>query len=225
MDTRDVSPTDVLADDGRVPGFHQAVVAAVAWTAPGLLDEKVAEQLDHGLVDQLRAVAGAEVEEKERELGRHLPEQRGKPGLGNVRRSHHHLPLGPLIDGVDVIESIALGPPLWWTLSRRRDPGWPLGSGLRQSPIWTAVGRSSRRCASAGGIGPSGAGCRGDRWRSGQALELSLAVDLELALENVPRGRAVQPLVGFIDSGQQSHVGLPVAAREAGRCEGFDYTR
>jgi hypothetical protein len=46
----------------------------------------------------------------------------------------------------------------------------------------------------------------------GQSLELRLAVDLELALENMPRGRAAEPLVCLIDSGQQRDVRRRVVA-------------
>ena len=50
----DVSPADVFAHDGGVFGLHQAVVAALAGTAFGLLDEQLFQQLGHGFVDELR---------------------------------------------------------------------------------------------------------------------------------------------------------------------------
>ena len=49
----------------------------------------------------------------------------------------------------------------------------------------------------------------------GQPLKLGLAVDLELALEDVPRGRAAQALVRLVDCGQQFHVRRGVMALEA----------
>src|SRR5665213_2693758 len=48
-----------------------------------------------------------------------------------------------------------------------------------------------------------------------QALELGLAVDLELALENGLRGRPGEGLMGLIDRGQQLDIGPRVAEREA----------
>src|SRR5665213_1569427 len=48
-----------------------------------------------------------------------------------------------------------------------------------------------------------------------QALELGLAVDLELALENGLRGRPGEGLVGLVDRGQQLDVGPCVARRKA----------
>ena len=47
-----------------------------------------------------------------------------------------------------------------------------------------------------------------------QTLELALAVDLELALQNGPRGRPGERLMGLIDGGQQFDVGPRVALRE-----------
>jgi hypothetical protein len=55
----------------------------------------------------------------------------------------------------------------------------------------------------------------------GQPLELRLAVDLELALEDVPRGRTAEPLVGLVDRGQQLHVGRGVTALETGPKRGL----
>ena len=46
----------------------------------------------------------------------------------------------------------------------------------------------------------------------GQSLKLRLAVDLELAFENMPRGRAAQALMRLVDRGQQFHVGRSVVA-------------
>ena len=54
-----------------------------------------------------------------------------------------------------------------------------------------------------------------------QPLELGLAVDLELALENMPRGRAAQALVRLINGGQQFDVCRGVMALEAGPPEGL----
>jgi len=49
----------------------------------------------------------------------------------------------------------------------------------------------------------------------GQPLELSLAVDLKLALENRPRRWPGERLVGLVDLGQQLDIGLRVTQREA----------
>ena len=53
----DVSPADVFAHDGGVFRLYQAVVAALAGAALGLLDEQLLQQLRHGLVDEFAAVA------------------------------------------------------------------------------------------------------------------------------------------------------------------------
>src|SRR5260370_37930760 len=49
----------------------------------------------------------------------------------------------------------------------------------------------------------------------GQALKLSLAVLTKFALENPPRGRTAQALMGFIDLRQQLDIGARVALRKA----------
>ena len=49
-----------------------------------------------------------------------------------------------------------------------------------------------------------------------QAGKLRLTIDRELALENVPRGRTAEPLVGLVDRGQKRNVGLRVAAGKTG---------
>src|SRR5208337_5147911 len=49
----------------------------------------------------------------------------------------------------------------------------------------------------------------------GQALKLSLPVLTKFTLENAPRGRATQALMGFIDLGEQLDIGAGVALRKA----------
>jgi hypothetical protein len=49
----------------------------------------------------------------------------------------------------------------------------------------------------------------------GQALKLFLPVLPKFTLENVPRGRATQALMGFIDLGEQLDIGASVALRKA----------
>lgn len=46
--------------------------------------------------------------------------------------------------------------------------------------------------------------------RPGQSLVLRLAVDLELAFEDVLRGRAIQQLTDLIDPCQQRYIGPPI---------------
>ena len=78
---RDVSPADMFAHDGGVFGLHQAVVAALAWTAFGLLDEQFFQQLGNGFVDEFAAVVGVEVEDGKGELLEDAFQQGHQPGL------------------------------------------------------------------------------------------------------------------------------------------------
>ncbi len=55
-----------------------------------------------------------------------------------------------------------------------------------------------------------------------QALELALAVDLELALQNRPRGRPAQPFTGLIDPRQRRHIQRRVAPRKRVTPAAFD---
>ena len=65
---RDVSPADVFAHDRGVFGLHQAVVAGVARTAFGLLDEQLFEQSGDGFVDKLASVVAVKVADDKGEL-------------------------------------------------------------------------------------------------------------------------------------------------------------
>jgi len=61
--------------------------------------------------------------------------------------------------------------------------------------------------------------------QSRQPLELRLAANLELALEDVACDRAAEPFVRVVDRGQQFHVSQGVTALETGRGEGLGATR
>jgi hypothetical protein len=89
--------------------LHQTVVAALAGTAFGLLDEQFFQQLGNGFVDEFAAVAGVEVEDDNGELLQDALQQGHQPSLGDARRGQHHLPLREFIDGVDMVDSLALG--------------------------------------------------------------------------------------------------------------------
>src|SRR3954453_8105577 len=54
----DVAVANVLADDGSILGLHQTVVAAMVWSRASLFDKQFAQQLGHGVVDELAAVVG-----------------------------------------------------------------------------------------------------------------------------------------------------------------------
>jgi hypothetical protein len=58
-----------------------------------------------------------------------------------------------------------------------------------------------------------------------QPLELRLAVNLELALEDVPRGRTAELLVCLVDRGQQFDIGGRVMALETGPKRGLGAIR
>jgi hypothetical protein len=127
-----------------------------------------------------------------------------------------HLPLRRLVDGVDVVDALgfgqvalmhrieapAAGPALRVGLAPLADrdrcgPGLavvepPLAIGLAVAQVVELAVRDA-----------------------GQPLELSLAVDIELALEDGPRGRSGERLVGLVDCGQQLRVGACIARLEA----------
>ncbi len=140
-------------------------------------------------------VVGVEVEDEEGELGDHLLEQRSQPGLGDARRGQHHLPLRHLVDGIDMVEALALRT---LALVHRVDAQKPrLAVGLRLAALADLDGSGPRLLVGAHPLAVSIRPAQvvevavGD---PGQALELPLAVDLELALENVPGSWAAQPL-------------------------------
>ncbi len=210
---RDVSPAHVFAHDGRVFGLHQTVVAALAGTAFGLLDEQFLQQLSDGFVDELAAVVGVEVEDEKGELQQQALQQGQQPGLGNARRGQHHLPLRHLVDGVDVVDALALRAVALMHGVEAQKPGLGVGRGLfaladghRRGPGLLVAAQAVTRAAAQ--VVEVAVG------ELGQALELGLAVDLKLSPQDVPRGRAAEPVVGRIDRGQQLHVRRRVMARE-----------
>jgi len=99
----------VLTHNGGVFGFHQAVVAALARPALGLLDEEFFQQPGYGFVDKFRAVVGVKVQDRKRKLMDQVLQQRRQPSLTDARRGQRNLPLRDLVDGVDVVDSLALG--------------------------------------------------------------------------------------------------------------------
>jgi hypothetical protein len=94
----------------------------------------------------------------------------------------------------------------------RRKPGWPLG-GLFAFADLDRCGPGLLKVAQAQAVARALAQvvevAVGQRC---QPLELSLAVDLELSLENMPRGRAAEPLVRLIDCSQQLDVRRGIVA-------------
>ena len=142
-----------------------------------------------------------------------LFEQGHQPGLGDAWSGQHHLPLRHLIDGVDVVDSLALGRVALMHGIDAQKAGLALGAGFapfadlnRRGPglfvVAQAVARTLAQVVEVAVGDPR------------QPLELGLAVDLELALEDVPRGRPAEPVVGLVDRGQQFHIGRGVTALE-----------
>ncbi len=103
----DVAEADVLADDGSVLGFHQAVVPGVMRPRLGLFDQQLVQQTRHVVVDELAAVVGMKAADHEGELFEQRFQHRQQPEFGDLRGRGHDLPLGHLVDGVDVIQPFA----------------------------------------------------------------------------------------------------------------------
>jgi len=103
----DVPPVDMFPHNGGVFGFHQAIVAALAGTAFGLLNEQLFQQLRHGLVDEFTAIVGVEVKDDKGELLEDAFQKRHQPSLRDARCVQHHFPLRHFVDSVDVIDSLA----------------------------------------------------------------------------------------------------------------------
>ena len=76
-----------------------------AWTALGLLDVQLVQQLLHPLVDELRSVVGMKALNREGELGQQTLQHGQQIGLRDARRGQHHFPLRHFIDGVDVVDA------------------------------------------------------------------------------------------------------------------------
>ena len=109
VDGRDVAEAHVFADDGGVLGLDQLVVAGLAGAPLGLLDEQLAQQSGYGLVDELRAVVGAEALDCKRELAQDRLQHGQQVTLTDERGCGYNLPLRHLIDGVDMVEPLAFG--------------------------------------------------------------------------------------------------------------------
>jgi hypothetical protein len=106
--------------------------------------------------------------------------------------------LHSLVDGVDVVDSLALGAVALRHGIDAHNTGLSFGRGLfafadldRRGPGLFIAARAVRRTAAQVVEVAFGRNC--------QSLELALAVDLELALEDMPSGRAAEPFVRLID--------------------------
>ena len=206
-----VPPADVFAHDGRVFGLHQAVVAGAAGTAFGLLDQQLAEQFGDDLVDELASVVGVEVEDYKGELLEDAFQQGRQPSLGDALDSQHHLPLRDLIDGVDVVDPLALGSIALMHSIDAQKAGLAVGRGLppfadldRGGPGLFKVAQAQAIARAVAQVVEMAVG------EPGQPLELTLAVNLELSLENMARARAAESLVRLVDCGQQLDVRLSI---------------
>jgi hypothetical protein len=137
-------PKPMLADDGCVLGFDQAVVAGLPGPAFGLLDQELVEQLRDRGVDELAAVIGVEALDAKGELAQYGCEH-GQASLADGWGCGHNLPLRDLADGVDVIDALgsraAAGTVALVHRIDAQVARLPLGWGLRRSPIETAPGR------------------------------------------------------------------------------------
>ena len=229
----DVSISHVLADDGAVLGLDQAVVAALPGTAFGLLDEQFVEQFGDGAVDELASVVGVEAEDAERKLAQHALQQWHQIQLADTGRGSGDLPLRDLIDGVDVIDTLGFWRVALMHRIETQIARLPAGCGL--APLADGHRRGSRFGVVQAPLAVALAAAQVVQMGYGdgrQPCVLLAAVELDLALENAPCGRAAQGLMRLVDRGQQLDVGPrealgktpppidsrlhPAAGREAG---------
>lgn len=135
-------------------------------------------------------------------------------------------PLCELIDGVDVVDPLALGRVALVHTVDAQKAGLAVGCGLfafadldRSGPGLFIVEQAQTVTPTLAQVVEVAVG------QSCQPLELRLAIDLEFALENMPRGRAAEPLVRLVNRGQQFHIGHSVMALEAGSRRGLGAIR
>lgn len=119
---RDVTVTDVLADDRAVLAFHQRVVLASIGPALGEFHEQLPQHRGHLVVDELGTVVGMKAQNAEGKLMQDRLQHRHQKVLADPAGTANHLPLRDRIDRVDVIHTfdpvpIALMPscPAWRT--------------------------------------------------------------------------------------------------------------
>jgi len=158
-----------------------------------------------------------EVEDDKGKLLEDAGEQGHQPGLTDARRSQYHLPLRNLVHGVDVVDSLALRAVALMHGIDTPKAGLAVGRGLlaladlhRRGPGLLVMVQAQTVARAPAQVVEVAVGQRC------QPLALGLAADLELALENMARGRTAEQLMRLIDRGQQVHVGHGVTAREAG---------
>src|ERR1019366_1845056 len=147
---------------------------------------------------------------------------RGINQASEMRGVQHHFPLRELIDGVDVVDSLALGAVALVYGVDAQKAGLAVGRGLlaftdldRGGPGLLVMAQAQAVARAVAQVVKVSVG------QSCQPLELRLAVDLKLALENMARGRAAEPLVGLVDFGQKLNVRRGVMALKAWLRRGF----
>src|ERR1019366_6398801 len=137
----DVSVAYVLANDRPVLAFHQRIVLAPIGPAFGQLDQQMLEHFVHLVIDVFRAVVGMNLHNHEGKLMQDCLQHRQQILLADPPHAAHYLPLRHLVHRIDVIHPLTPFQSPWCTVSMRRKPGRPCGSGLRRSPMLMALGR------------------------------------------------------------------------------------
>ena len=212
----DVAVAEVLAHDGAVFTFHQGIVVGVSGAGLGeLSDLEFVEQAGELAVDVLRAIVGVEGQHGEGEAVEEGFEDGQQEAFADALERADELELGDLIDQIDVVETLDAVQIARWTESTRRKPGWPLGAGLRRSPMLTLTG-----CVLSTGAAPALVGLGlsevvevavGD---TRQARVAPIAEEHVGALTELAGGGAGEGGVQGVDLGEQQDILTGIAARE-----------
>ena len=94
----------LLTDNAPILPFDQSLIVGTSRTTLGELDQKLVEKLGHHAVDKPTSVVTVKAADDKRILGKEILENRLKVAFADLLDTTDDLPLGDLIDGVDVID-------------------------------------------------------------------------------------------------------------------------
>lgn len=168
------------------------------------------------VIDVFRAIVGMEAQNAEREVGEQDFQRGEQIGLADLLDAGDDLPLGDLIDGIDVIEALVTVPIALMDRVDAQVTGAAVGLGF--APL-------ADRYAGRSGLG-QGLALRAVRGVLAQVVEVAdgdpgqarvrgMPEDPVLALQNLLGGRPTQRAVQRVGVGQQAHILGGVLASEA----------
>ncbi len=209
----DVRISQLLADNGAVLALHQGIVIAFPGATSGLFDAQLLEQPCDPPVDVLRTIVGMAAEDHEGEGLQQLLQGGQQVVLGDLLHADGHLPLGDLIDCIDVIDPLDTVQVALVHGIDAQEAGTATGPGLAPladpHPGPPGLLETSSPVPVVAGLAQGIQVPVGDR---GQALVADIPVQFPGPLAQLAGGGPAEVPVQGIQGGQGRHIRLGIAS-------------